>query len=318
MTTVLVVDDSAVDRRLVGALLAREPEWKVEYAEDGSEALTRIKESVPDLVLTDLQMPELDGLDLVTLARQHYPHLPVVLMTAYGSEALALEALERGAANYIPKTQIVDRLADTVKEVLSLARASRNYQQVIPSLSGTKLTFVLENDAALIDPLVDLVQQIAVDRRLCQFSERLQIGVALKEAMLNAIYHGNLEITFEQMQEVREKLSRGETCTLIEDRRSQSQYRERGVFVEINLTPEEVRFVIRDEGPGFDVKSLPPPRKPATLEATRGRGVSLMHAFMHDVIYNDAGNEVTLVKRRGATADKPQEGTEEVNSTAVG
>lgn len=66
MTKVLVVDDSAVDRCLIGELLAKEPRWKVEYAENGSEALRRMKEAPPDIVVTDLLMPETDGLEVVT------------------------------------------------------------------------------------------------------------------------------------------------------------------------------------------------------------------------------------------------------------
>ncbi len=67
-----------------------------------------------DLVITDLMMPETNGLELVAAVRQLYPQVPVILMTAYGNESIAVEALERGAASYVPKSQQADRLSDTV------------------------------------------------------------------------------------------------------------------------------------------------------------------------------------------------------------
>ena len=97
MPKVLVVDDSKVDRRLVCEFLRKESQWTVEDAANGVEALARMKDSVPDLILTDLNMPVMDGLELVTAMREHHPGVPVILITAYGSETLATEALRRGA-----------------------------------------------------------------------------------------------------------------------------------------------------------------------------------------------------------------------------
>ena len=82
MTTVLVVDDSPVDRRLVGGLLESESKWTVEYAAEGAEALERAKHSVPDVVVTDLRMPNMDGLELVKAMRVHHPTFGEGIVTA--------------------------------------------------------------------------------------------------------------------------------------------------------------------------------------------------------------------------------------------
>ena len=66
MAIVLVVDDTAVDRRLAGGLLEKSDNLEVVYANNGGEALDSIRQNAPDLVLTDLQMPDIDGLQLVT------------------------------------------------------------------------------------------------------------------------------------------------------------------------------------------------------------------------------------------------------------
>lgn len=305
MTTILVVDDSAVDRRIVGGLLAKEGDWRIEYAENGSEALARMKAAAPDLVITDLQMPNMDGLELVAAARVHYPDVPVILMTAYGSEMLAVEALEQGAATYVPKSQLAERLPGTVEEVLALARADRSYARLIDCMVRNEYTFLLDNDTALIDTLVDLIQHMVVGIGFCDFSGRLQIGVALKEALANALYHGNLEVGFDQAKAAREKPAEKQGPSLVDQRRSQAPYRERRIFVDVRLSRDEVQFVIRDQGPGFDVATIPGTSYPGALEPRHGRGLSLMQTFMDDVTYNAVGNEVTMVKRRAQAAPQP-------------
>ncbi len=300
MTTILVVDDSAVDRRIVDGLLQKEGDWRIEFAENGSEALARMKDTVPDLVITDLQMPDMDGLELVAAARVHYPDVPVILMTAYGSEMLAVEALEQGAATYVPKSQLAERLPGTVEDILALARADRSYARLIDCLTRNEFTFLLHNDIELIDTLVDLVQHMVVSVGFCDFGRRLQIGVALKEALTNALYCGNLEVSLDRARAAGGKSSEERRLSLAQQRRAQSPYRDRRIFVDVRLSGDEVRFVIRDQGTGFDVTAIPGTSYPDALDPNYGRGLSLMRTFMDEVSYNDVGNEVTMVKRRAS------------------
>src|SRR2546427_282067 len=152
MATVLVVDDSAVDRRFVGGILSRDGRFKVEFAEDGSQALTRMRESEPDLIVTDLQMPNRNGLELVAAVRMHHPHVPIILMTGHGSEDLAVEALHRGAANYVPKPQLGERLLESVEEALTLSHADETYDQLIACLKQCDFDFELTNEPGSIRP----------------------------------------------------------------------------------------------------------------------------------------------------------------------
>lgn len=298
MTKLLVVEDSAVDRRLVGELLKRRVECTIEYAASGEEAMARMLKISPDLVLTDLTMPGMDGLQLVKSLRTHYPGVPVILMTAYGNEALAMTALEQGAASYVPKSHLPAKLADTVEEVLELARADRSHHRLIQCLRETRFVFTLENDVALIDPLVDLVQQMVTGIELVDFTGRLQIGVALKQAMLNALFHGNLQITRDQLDNVEGDLLQMNEQSLMERRASESPYCDRRVHLEIDLNKELAKFVVRDDGPGFDTTKVPDASQPGGLERSGHRGLALIRSFMDEVTFNDAGNEITMIKRR--------------------
>jgi len=298
MAKILVVDDSAVDRRIAASLLGKGTVLTVETAENGLAALDFIARWQPDLIVTDLQMPELDGLGLIQAVRTRYPRVPVILMTAHGSEELAVEALEAGAASYVPKSQLPVKLVDTVEQVLALSQANRGIEHLAGSLMLAEFTLLLGNDAALIDPLVDAVQQLIERTEFCDPTTRLRIGVALEEALLNAIYRGNLEVGAEELQEERARLLQGDGASLIEQRRNQPPYRDRKTLVRISLTRDEARFTVRDEGPGFDVTPVAKADDPAAITREGGRGLVLMRTFMDEVSYNAAGNEVTMIKRR--------------------
>jgi CheY-like chemotaxis protein len=295
MSTVLVVDDSAVDRRLVAGLL-KQSNLQVELAENGREALNRIRATPVDLVVTDLQMPELDGLGLVRQIRDNGPHVPVILITAHGSEELAIEALHAGAASYVPKSELAQSLGHVVDEVLTLTREERSYERLNECQTRAEFTFLLENDTRLIDPIVDLVQQIVASLGLCDTTGKLRTGMALQQALANAIVHGNLELSPDEIQDAREAMVTGRGGGLLEQRQNQSPYRDRRVFVDIRINREQAQFTIRDEGRGFDVKQYSPDGASAELKG--GRGIRLMRMFMNEVRYNDRGNEVTMVKHR--------------------
>ena len=129
MVTILVVEDSSVDRMLIGGLLAKEGvtndgDWEIEFACDGQEALTRLNaanRSGIDLIVTDLQMPNLDGLGLVKEIRRTQPQLPVILITSQGSEEIAIEALRAGATSYSPKSMLRTDLVRTIRQILVMA-----------------------------------------------------------------------------------------------------------------------------------------------------------------------------------------------------
>lgn len=298
MSLVLIVDDSAMDRRLAGGILEKNKDLSVDYAKNGAEALESMAKRQPDVVLTDLQMPEMDGLELVGVVRSKYPLVPVILMTAHGSEEIAVQALQRGASSYVPKSKLAAELDDVVEAVLAVARADRHHERLIECLAQSESTFVLENDSRLIHPLVDHLQQIVTGMRFCDETGRIRIGIALEEALLNALYHGNLEITSEQLREERSNMVSAGPSNIVDTRRVQEPYQKRRIEVKVRITPSEARFVIRDEGPGFNPNDVPDPTDPANLERESGRGLLLMRTFMDDVHYNGVGNEVTMVKRR--------------------
>jgi CheY-like chemotaxis protein len=293
MTVVLVVDDSAVDRTRAGGLLKKRPDLVPVYASNGREALALIAQQAPDIVLSDLQMPEMDGLELVQEIRRQFPSLPVILMTAHGSEEIAVQALRKGAASYVAKRNLAVELVDTVLSVLEVARADRTQQHILSCLTQTESCFELDNDIGSLGPLIGQLEANLIRMRLIDETGLIRVAVALREALVNAIYHGNLELT-SALLEVDELAF----AALAERRRCEDPFAKRRVHLTARETRTEVTYVIRDEGHGFDPSTLPNPTDPQNLDRRTGRGLFLIRTFMDEVRHNEACNEITLIKRR--------------------
>jgi len=289
---VLVVDDSPIDRILAGNMLLKEPGLTVSYAVDGSDAMEQIRSQLPDAVVSDLQMPVLDGLQLVAAIKQRYPLLPVILMTAQGSEEIAAEALELGAASYVPKLSLAKHLGGVVTRIISSANADRGHSRLMNSLSECYCRFTLQNDPELIDPLVNRLQEMLRCLPLADESERLRVGIALKHALLNGLYLGNLELPPDT-----EDLFSPEVIRLSQERSENPRYAQRNLVIEAQLSPEFAEFRVRHEGPGIQTAHLP-----SSLDLTQAsshliRGWVLMQSIMDDAQFSADGRTQILLKR---------------------
>lgn len=290
MSHILVVDDSAVDRRLVGAILGKVEDWTVSYAENGRQALELIQSSPVNVVVTDLQMPEMDGLELVKAMAASFPSIPIVLVTSNGNEKIAIEALKAGASSYSPKQALKEDLVPTVRTVLALAIEQERKERVLKRRVSHTEQFELENDPSLIGPLVEYLQMQLIG---WEESDRLRIGIALDETLVNAMYHGNLEVGSDLRQD-----DEREYYKAIETRAKIAPYNERILRVKGEYGVDWMRVTVEDEGPGFDPSSLPDPTDPENLERVSGRGLLLIRTFMDEVTFSERGNRISLYKKR--------------------
>ncbi len=296
MVTVLIVDDSSVEQRLAGGLLSAWPDFRVQYADDGNEAMKCIAASPPDVVVTDLVMPEMDGLELVRAIRRSFPQIPVILMTAYGNEAVAAEALRQGAVSYVPKSQRAATLVQTVRQVLERAEAAHGRQRLSMYLNRIECCYVLDNDPSILKPLLDMVENTLASVGLTDEVGQVRVGVALEEALLNALYHGNLSVNEASYAQARQT---GRADTLAASLSKEPPYCHRSITFKMCIGKEGAQFVIRDEGSGCRAVVLNAGHDGGEIfDQGRHRGMALMRHLMDDVRYNDAGNEVKLSMRR--------------------
>ncbi len=298
MPKILIVDDSPIDRVLIDGVLKRDPRAKTRLAQSGTDALAILGQWQPDVVVTDLQMPEMDGLQLVTAIRIHYPTVPVVLITAHGSEELAVRALEQGAASYVPKSQLAHNLLAVVDQVVELARDDRGYEALTQAMEYAEFRFKAENDFATTERLVELVQQLVASIGVCDTGGQVRLGMALEEAFRLAILRGNLELTPDLLLAVSGHQEQSQQK--LDARRAEPRFAERKLTVHVKVTADEARFVISHEGAPLSIPEEAAATSP-TLEDPSDRSLILMRAFMDEVAFSPGGQSITLVKRKSAS-----------------
>ncbi len=290
---ILVVDDSPAQVLQLQMMLEDEG-YLVKSAANGKQALDKILVDPPSLVITDLQMPEMNGLELVAAVKESAPTIPVILTTSQGSEDIAAEALQIGASSYVPKRHMTLTLVPAVQQVLSVVHAAQSVRVVARFVSECSVDLCVGNDAKLVPNVIARLELPLVEMDLFDEGERMQIGMALDEALVNAMVHGNLEVS----SELRQNDDGKPYVEMIEKRKSEARYNSRKVHVRLHATPSQATFTVRDEGPGFDRSILCDPTKAENLEKAGGRGLLLINAFMDGVCHNDKGNEITMIKRK--------------------
>ena len=288
---VLVVDDSRSDQKRIADCL-KDSGFEIRYAASGKEALQAIADNEPEVVLTEMILPDCDGLEFVDQIRRASSHVAVVLITAAGSEQLAIDALRSGAASYIPKHELESHLHETVAAVFRTAEAVQT-SEACKYLRVNESYYVLGYETQGASCVIQHLEDELTKTSFCNEAERIRIGTALTEAFANAIDHGNLELDSKLRESADDSY-----FVLGKERRQQDPFKSRRVHITARLTPTEATYVIRDEGRGFDTKNYPDPTDPENIVKLSGRGLLLIHSFMDKVTFNETGNEITMVKRR--------------------
>jgi anti-sigma regulatory factor (Ser/Thr protein kinase) len=129
--------------------------------------------------------------------------------------------------------------------------------------------------------------------RLFGEGDIIRVGTSLYESLINAIEHGNLEMPASERENQDSYYRR-----VLEERNRCAPFRSRHVRLTTHLTRSFAKFVVQDEGPGFDPSTLPDPTLPSNVGQTNGRGLFLIRTFMDEVTFNETGNVVTMVKHR--------------------
>ena len=167
---ILTVDDHPLLRQGLAALVNAESDMKlVAEASNGEEAVEKFRMHRPDITLMDLQMPDLNGVEAITLIRREFPDARIIVLTTYTGDAQVLRALKAGACGYILKRQVP-------KELLDGIRAVHSGQKRIPSEIAADLVEHAKDE--LTPREVDVLRLIAAGNANKQIADQLSIGEA--------------------------------------------------------------------------------------------------------------------------------------------
>ncbi|MEM1109837.1 MAG: ATP-binding protein [Planctomycetota bacterium] len=293
MLKMLVINPAPDTTQTLAELLSAQPDWEAATAASITQGLDALADQTFAMVIADLQLVVEDDTAHLKALTIGDAYRPVLLTGADGTVDQVVNALNAGAAGFIHQNRLGNELVDHVTRVLNAAQRNKTQARLLECMTSSTSQFAVENDPTLLPALLVRFQTSVGMFGVCDEADSTRIGMALEEALSNALYHGNLEVSSELRKE-----SLARYYDMAADRREQSPYRERKIHITETMTTDSATFVIRDEGPGFDTAKLDVEPDPDDLEALSGRGLMLMRAFMDEVIYNDRGNQVTLVKHK--------------------
>ena len=163
LAPILIVDDESEMRSALCHALTRSG-FSVESAAGGTEALLKLKKSSISLVITDLKMPEMSGMEVLGAAKKIVPGIPVIVITAYGSIHNAVEAMQAGAADYLLKPFSFETLETTVKKVLGNNNGSDGRQISSANLKIQPAVKTLVTQDAKLLNILELAKNVATSR----------------------------------------------------------------------------------------------------------------------------------------------------------
>jgi len=287
---VLIVDDDPASREFMQGSVESQGH-DVRTAADGLQGFSLFKEFKPQLVFSDIQMPKMNGLELLKRIRDVSPEALVVMMTAFGSEEYAIEALRLHANNYLNKPIHLDDLLPLLEKLSALIEPAGSLGQIKTTRDENKRTFTLENDLSKIGDFVDLlVKDIGNDFLK---SDSMDVKVGLYELLANAMAHGNLEISKEEKFNA---LNRGSSGIeeLYEKRRSDPHFAGRRIVVEFTKDDVACEWLIKDEGNGFDYDYIL--RNAGPIGSIEAKGIFIAKFHFDTLEFLGKGNQVRARK----------------------
>ena len=284
-TRVLVIEDESALRSMLADGLEQRGH-QVILAHNGTDGLEIFKKERPDIVLTDLCMPGKRGIEVLHHIKTIQPEAKVVIMTGYGSEETAIEALRGGAISYLKKPFTFRDLYKVIEKIANLKNREVNTECV---REETKRV-VMGNE---IDRVWSVVNQLIIcAENVCGPEKTQELGLGLYEIIVNAIEHGNLAITFEEKYTA---IKHNTYEALLRERVSDPAYATRRVTIDYRMIPGELHYTVTDEGDGFDWQSLVDADLSRDPLAPCGRGLFLARIYLGRIEFNKKGNEVHLV-----------------------
>ncbi len=288
MANILLLERRSAMRKALIAQIAAQDGWFVFSARSAEEATSLTQSGPIDLVLCDLCSVGDRCADFIAEASP----LPVIVTSERDELDGLIDALEAGAANYIPSHLREARLIGAIRAALSSALETSKRTRLLGGMEYSHSRFSIPTDLSMLAAAADRLQASLEMFGLCDDSQTMHVRIALDEALANAFYHGNLGVSSDLKE-----TGVGDFEQLARHRLQESPYCDRRITIEEHLTREQARFVICDEGKGFDVGQLPDPTDHSRLTLSSGRGIAMMRHFLDEIHFNETGNEVTLVKR---------------------
>ena len=187
---VLIVDDDLDALEMMQDLFDSKG-YKSMTAVNGIDAITKIKAQEPDIILSDIRMPEMDGMELLKILTKEYPHIPVLMITAHGTIKTAVEAMKVGAKDYILKPLSLDEILAKVERITQLNSLIKENEYLLNKLQQTYDFTNMIGKTDKIQDLFRLVKDVAATNTTILIGGESGVG---KELIANAIHYNSSRV----------------------------------------------------------------------------------------------------------------------------
>lgn len=290
---ILIVEDEKSIRGLISIKL-RKNGYEVQEAGNGKEGLKLIQKKIPDLVLTDIQMPVMDGFKLLGEINRLMLPLPAIVITGLSNVDDVIKSLRLGVRDFIRKPFNIHEMMKTIEKVFASPKGQPSVDDLLPFIEIDSKIISLPNNMNTLNMASYYLTRDLSERGLCNQVEKENIRHALEETLSNAMIHGNLEMS----SELKSIGSVADTAfnALLTERMNVEPYSSRTITVKNKITKEMMEYTIEDQGPGFDYDNLPDPLHPDNFFKPYGRGIFFIRLHVDEVKWNAKGNLITITK----------------------
>lgn len=287
---ILIVEDDFGSREYLLNLVQLEG-YEVRAAVNGEEGLAAYKEFDPDIIISDIQMPVMDGLQMLNILRQDKSDTIFIITTAFGSEDYAIEALRLGANNYLKKPIKRKNLIGLIDKYKLIVESHKLAKTAEGKLLKKDIVLEFRTEINHIPAIISqLISEITIK---LEDSEITNIELGLDELITNSMEHGNMRISFE------EKVEASNNNTMLQlyaEKLKDKKLARRKIKVKFKLRAKYCEWTIIDEGDGFDWRMIPDPTQGAQLMELNGRGIFITHFLFDEMEYLGKGNKVRVRK----------------------
>jgi anti-sigma regulatory factor (Ser/Thr protein kinase) len=235
----------------------------------------------------NLSMIEDAPVSFIRKLKQDHPDVPLLAILDEAHQPLTVELLQAGTYACLGLPLQVAEFAYNVSKII--ANSTETYNPF--AMKYEERILIMPNDFTLV---MQVAKNLVDSTLPVNEKNRYHIILGLSEIINNAIEHGNLGITFEEKSDA---LKASRFYPLAIERSHKDPFKDRVVTIRSRVFPtlRRIEFFVADQGSGFDWRSLPDPKDKSNLLNRNGRGIMMARYAFDEMIYNETGNEVTLV-----------------------
>ncbi|MFO7660100.1 MAG: response regulator [Candidatus Cloacimonadaceae bacterium] len=294
-TKILVVDDSI---SMVDGLvkILQVSGYDADPAYNGQDALRKLGVKEFDLILCDIEMPGLTGLDLLKHVRQDYDEIPFVLMTGFLEQEYFIRAIQLGASDFIRKPIDTEHLLYTIQLQINKKTEDSDVQKAITKFDKADVNFVI--NPAMFDE-VDFTKAFTIFFRnnLNLHSSLInELLLCIEEIIYNALIHGTLKLNLKERT-----LNHSQYKEVVKQKLQNPEIAQKRIHISlsVDLQAKILSFTVEDEGDGFDFDFwLKKINTSQTIQLDEyGRGISIIYHLTDKLTFDKGGRRISIEKK---------------------